>query len=278
MQQIPNRKLNLTAEDETKDITPIPSRPSKLRHDRDRSSSHMGPWKSVLGEMRDFFDPNVDPTLADSVVCWGPLRRAVYNPWTEDYRSERGYQLWDGTFVLLRVLGSDLERSSLVAEDGATPTIYETAEPLNQGGSTMVGEKDTSHMSGNLRSLLHEVYRDGVPEDPALILDSTIEGLLGGGAYEEIKAGHRTLKKDFPTRRWLTDEEAQRAERAGLDYTGYEIRRNWDHPHRKWVISPDGSAARQPEFSRSLAEDPSTRRLWYAVATAHDLEMPGRLD
>jgi photosystem I P700 chlorophyll a apoprotein A2 len=41
----------------------------------------------------------------------------------------------------------------------------------------------------------------------------------------------------------------------------------------EFVLSPDGSAAREPGFSQSLAEDPSTRRLWYAVATAHDLEM-----
>ena len=27
-----------------------------------------------------------------------------------------------------------------------------------------------------------------------------------------------------------------------------------------------------PKFSQALAQDPSTRRIWYGIATAHDLE------
>ena len=27
-----------------------------------------------------------------------------------------------------------------------------------------------------------------------------------------------------------------------------------------------------PKFSKALAEDPSTRRIWYGIATAHDFE------
>jgi len=27
-----------------------------------------------------------------------------------------------------------------------------------------------------------------------------------------------------------------------------------------------------PKFSQALAQDPATRRIWYGIATAHDLE------
>ena len=31
-------------------------------------------------------------------------------------------------------------------------------------------------------------------------------------------------------------------------------------------------ATKFPKFSQSLAQDPATRRIWYGLATAHDLE------
>ena len=31
-------------------------------------------------------------------------------------------------------------------------------------------------------------------------------------------------------------------------------------------------ATKFPKFSQALAQDPATRRIWYGVATAHDLE------
>ena len=31
-------------------------------------------------------------------------------------------------------------------------------------------------------------------------------------------------------------------------------------------------ATKFPKFSQSLAQDPATRRIWYGIATAHDLE------
>ena len=31
-------------------------------------------------------------------------------------------------------------------------------------------------------------------------------------------------------------------------------------------------ATRFPKFSQVLSEDPTTRRIWYSIATAHDLE------
>jgi len=31
-------------------------------------------------------------------------------------------------------------------------------------------------------------------------------------------------------------------------------------------------ATRFPKFSQALSEDPTTRRLWFSIATAHDLE------
>ena len=31
-------------------------------------------------------------------------------------------------------------------------------------------------------------------------------------------------------------------------------------------------ATKFPKFSQALAEDPATRRIWYGIATAHDLE------
>jgi photosystem I P700 chlorophyll a apoprotein A2 len=55
--------------------------------------------------------------------------------------------------------------------------------------------------------------------------------------------------------------------------SGRDVKRPRPYANDEFVLSPDGSAAREPRFSQSLAEDPSTRRLWYAVATAHDLEM-----
>jgi photosystem I P700 chlorophyll a apoprotein A2 len=30
--------------------------------------------------------------------------------------------------------------------------------------------------------------------------------------------------------------------------------------------------AKFPKFSQTLAQDPATRRIWYGIATAHDLE------
>jgi photosystem I P700 chlorophyll a apoprotein A2 len=32
-------------------------------------------------------------------------------------------------------------------------------------------------------------------------------------------------------------------------------------------------ATRFPKFSQVLSEDPTTRRIWYSIGTAHDLEM-----
>jgi photosystem I P700 chlorophyll a apoprotein A2 len=32
------------------------------------------------------------------------------------------------------------------------------------------------------------------------------------------------------------------------------------------------TATRFPQFSQDLASDPTTRRLWYGIATAHDFE------
>ena len=32
-------------------------------------------------------------------------------------------------------------------------------------------------------------------------------------------------------------------------------------------------ATKFPKFSQALAQDPATRRIWYGIATAHDLEM-----
>jgi len=31
-------------------------------------------------------------------------------------------------------------------------------------------------------------------------------------------------------------------------------------------------ATKFPKFSQALAQDPATRRIWYGIATAHDLE------
>jgi len=31
-------------------------------------------------------------------------------------------------------------------------------------------------------------------------------------------------------------------------------------------------ATKFPKFSQSLAQDPTTRRIWYSIATAHDFE------
>ena len=31
-------------------------------------------------------------------------------------------------------------------------------------------------------------------------------------------------------------------------------------------------ATKFPKFSQSLAQDPTTRRIWYGIATAHDFE------
>jgi len=31
-------------------------------------------------------------------------------------------------------------------------------------------------------------------------------------------------------------------------------------------------ATKFPKFSQALASDPATRRIWYGIATAHDLE------
>ena len=32
-------------------------------------------------------------------------------------------------------------------------------------------------------------------------------------------------------------------------------------------------ATKFPKFSQSLAQDPTTRRLWFGIATAHDFEV-----
>ena len=32
-----------------------------------------------------------------------------------------------------------------------------------------------------------------------------------------------------------------------------------------------------PKFSQALSQDPSTRRIWYGLATAHDLEAHDRI-
>ncbi|MGL5795320.1 MAG: hypothetical protein ACRC06_13150, partial [Waterburya sp.] len=32
-------------------------------------------------------------------------------------------------------------------------------------------------------------------------------------------------------------------------------------------------ATKFPKFSQDLAQDPTTRRIWYGIATAHDFEL-----
>ena len=34
-------------------------------------------------------------------------------------------------------------------------------------------------------------------------------------------------------------------------------------------------ATKFPKFSQALAQDPATRRIWYGIATAHDLDQGG---
>jgi hypothetical protein len=117
--------------------------------------SLLGPWRSqnLLDAMKGFFDPNTDPTLPSN-ISWGPLRRGPYNTWTPDFHLVKGFQLHDGTYVVV-------------------PKRVSKGGPLESGGAQGAQETQTTGPSVDTEGLRKEGLANVLSET---LMDTTFSG------------------------------------------------------------------------------------------------------